>query len=84
MRTQDVIHIVVLTPEKTILDVYASKVSLPGSLGSFVVLNNHAPLISSLEKGYIIYEVAGAEHRLMITTGFVEVCNNEVIVCAEV
>jgi F-type H+-transporting ATPase subunit epsilon len=61
-----------------------SAVTLPGTVGPFEVLKNHAPIISSLEKGEIVYVSEGVEHRLPIASGFVEVRNNQVDVCVEV
>ncbi len=73
-----------ITPDEKIFDGEVESAILPGSEGYFQVLNNHAPLISSLGKGdlklkqkkkEIIYEVEG---------GTVEVLNNVVTVLAEV
>jgi F-type H+-transporting ATPase subunit epsilon len=60
-----------------------SKVSLPGTLGRFMVLKNHAPLISSLEEGRIIYVSDNVEGNVDIASGFVEIADNKVTVCAE-
>lgn len=84
MDNRDVILLKVLTPANTICEKMVEKVSLPGAIGRFMVLNGHAPLISSLVKGEIIYVSDGHEYRLEITDGFVEVVDNQVIVCAEV
>lgn len=84
MRTQDVISLKVLTPENTICEKMVGKVSLPGSMGRFMVLKNHAPMISSLDAGTIVYESDGKEERLEVKEGFVEIIDNKVIVCAEV
>ncbi|MGN0186708.1 MAG: FoF1 ATP synthase subunit delta/epsilon [Paludibacteraceae bacterium] len=58
-------------------------VSLPGTFSAFEVLNNHAPIISSLKKGKISYKTDDAEHELTVDGGFVEVKNNIVTVCIE-
>ena len=58
--------------------------TLPGTIGPFMVLKNHAPIISSLEKGEIVYVSEGKESRLPINEGFVEVRDNQVDVCVEV
>ena len=84
MKMQDVISLKVLTPENTICDKMVGKVSLPGSMGRFMVLKNHAPMISSLDAGTIVYESDGKEERLEVKEGFVEIIDNKVIVCAEV
>lgn len=84
MSSADHISLIVLTPEKTLLERSVSKVELPGSKGRFMVLRNHEALISSLDEGYVAYESAGVQERIHIMSGFVEVLDNKVIVCAEV
>lgn len=83
MNTADNIHLIIYSPERTILDKIVSKVSLPGTLGRFMVLKNHAPLISSLEEGRIVYVSEGVEGNVDIAKGFVEIAYNKVTVCAE-
>ena len=59
-------------------------VFLPGSDGSLGVLNNHAPLISSLKKGVVrVKDGSGKEHRFDVKGGTVEVFNNKVTILAE-
>ena len=84
MNHADNISLLILTPEKTLLEKRVSKVSLPGTKGRFMVLRNHAPLISSLEEGDIVLESEGIEHKIFITSGFADVHDNTVTVCAEV
>jgi len=74
----------VLTPEKTLLEAKVSKVELPGSKGRFMVLCNHAPIISSLVEGDVVYMSEGAVSRIHVLSGFVEVNENRITVCAEV
>ncbi len=80
----DVISLHIVSPEGTLVEKAVSAVTLPGTLGPFEVLKNHAPIISSLEKGDIVYVSEGAEQRLSIASGFVEVRDNQVDVCVEV
>ena len=80
----DVIQLHIVSPEGTLVEQAVSAVTLPGTLGPFEVLKNHAALISSLEKGEIVYVSEGAEQRLPIASGFVEVRDNQVDVCVEV
>ena len=40
----------ILTPGKKIYSGQVTLVKVPGSLGSFEILNNHAPIISLLSK----------------------------------
>lgn len=84
MNPADNISLIILTPEKTLLEKRVSKVSLPGTKGRFMVLRNHAPLISSLEEGDIVLESESVEYKIFITSGFADVHDNTVTVCAEV
>ena len=79
----DHIHLIIYSPERTILEKMVSKVSLPGSMGRFMVLKDHAPLISSLEEGRIVFMSGGVEENVDIVSGFVEIAFNNVTVCAE-
>jgi F-type H+-transporting ATPase subunit epsilon len=84
MTSADIIRLVVLTPQKTLFEGLVEKVELPGTKGRFMVLKNHAPLISSLSVGNVVYTSEGNESRIRIVTGFVRINDNEVVVCAEV
>ncbi len=84
MANADHISLTVLTPEKTLLEKMVRKVELPGSKGRFMVLKNHEPLISSLEEGQVVFESEGVTEKVDVMSGFVEVRENKVIVCAEV
>lgn len=60
----------------------AISVTLPGELGSFTVLKNHAPLISVLVKGTLKYVTPeGEEKTLDIDGGLADVNNNVISVC---
>ena len=80
----DCIALHIVSPEGTLVEQAVSAVTLPGTVGPFEVLKDHAALISSLEKGDIIYIADGKENRLPIAEGFVEVHDNQVDVCVEV
>ena len=80
----DVIKLHIVSPEGTLVDKAVSAVTLPGTLGPFEVLKDHAALISSLEKGDIVYVTEGKESRLPVACGFVEVRDNKVVACVEV
>ena len=84
MAVSDTMTLKVLTPEKTLLEARVSKVSLPGSKGRFMVLRNHAPVISSLTEGDIVYASDESEAGIHVLAGFVEVNSNVITVCAEV
>lgn len=50
-------ELIIITPKEVIEPIKVSKVSLPGTQGAFTVLPNHAPLVSTLEKGMVRYGV---------------------------
>ena len=59
-----------------------SSVTLPGEMGSFTVLWNHAALISVLTAGKIRYvSETGEEHETSIQGGIADVNNNTISVC---
>lgn len=59
-----------------------SSVTLPGKLGSFTVLKDHAPIISVLVKGPVKYTLSdGEQQQLDIAGGLADVNNNVISVC---
>lgn len=57
-------------------------VSLPGAMGRFMVLRNHASLIAVLVKGVVKYRSGdNAEEEVEIKGGLVDVDNNVISVC---
>ncbi len=75
----------ILSPGGAIYNGRVSRVTLPGTSGSFTVLKDHAPLISSLEEGDIVLVEEGGEgqqeKKIPVKGGFVEVNMNEISVC---
>ena len=69
----------IVSPEKVEFEGEVEQVIVPGSQGQFEILTNHAPIISTLQKGKVVYD--GKE--LEILGGFVEVQKNEVSLCVE-
>ena len=84
MQNDKKIKLVVLTPQKTLLETFVDKVTLPASKGQFMVLYNHAPVITSLEEGNVVYQVDQKQESIEILGGFAEIDSNVVTVCAEV
>lgn len=73
----------ILTPDKKIFQGEVTSVTVPGKQGSFEILNNHAPIISTLDDGKVTVRVTKAEQHFNILGGVVEVINNKIIVLAE-
>ena len=71
----------ILSPQGEMLSVPTDLVELPGSQGRFEVLRDHAPLVTSLDKGVIRYNGEGQRREIPCPGGFAEVRNNVVTVC---
>ncbi|GGH15145.1 ATP synthase F1 subunit epsilon [Mucilaginibacter phyllosphaerae] len=72
----------ILTPDKKVFEGEATSVTLPGTLGFFEILNNHAPIISTLNDGKLT--IRGAQEDVFfIQGGVVEALNNKITVLAE-
>ena len=71
----------ILSPGKTIYSGEIKLVKLPGTNGSFEILKNHAPIISTLEKGQIkVIDENDDIQYFDIADGVVEVLQNKIIV----
>ena len=86
----------IVSPEKTIFTGDVNSVHLPGTEGFFQILNNHAPIVSTLKKGTIklsgkfeddISENLTLEGvnkaSLAIESGVVEMKNNKLIILVD-
>jgi F-type H+-transporting ATPase subunit epsilon len=76
-------YLEIVTPDQKVFEGEVQSVSFPGTDGSFQVLNHHAPLLSTLKKGTIVYKDAKNVFEVMVDGGVVEVLNNKVVVLAE-
>ena len=74
----------IVSPEKIVFEGEVSSVLVPGTKGSFQILTDHAPIISSLQPGKVEYDADGEKHEMMIGGGFVEVQKNVVSLCVEI
>lgn len=74
----------VITPDKSIYAAEINSVRVPGRKGSFQVLKDHAPIISTLDAGVvIIVDDQGTEVKIEITGGVIEVRKNRIILLAD-
>ncbi len=88
----------ILTPEAKLFEGNASYVQVPGIDGQLGVLDNHAPLITSLGEGSIRIKSDGqpelikedrlgsasdCDYAFDVNGGTVEVLNNKVVILAE-
>ena len=73
----------IITPDKKVFSGEVTSVTVPGTKGSFQILNNHAPIISTLETGKVKVKGAQGVQSFEIKGGVVEALKNKVIVLAE-
>ena len=74
----------IITPENKLFEGEVTSVKFPGTDGEFGVLNNHAPIISTLTKGKIIVTNENDEvSDFEINGGVIEMQNNKIIVLAD-
>ncbi len=84
MMTDLTFHLIVVTPEKIFFDGQMRSLVAPGGAGSFGVLANHAPLISTLLPGRLVLTPPdGKKQFLTIGSGFLDILNNEVTLVTE-
>ncbi|MBR5326513.1 MAG: ATP synthase F1 subunit epsilon [Prevotella sp.] len=74
----------IVSPEKVEYDGAVESVLVPGTAGQFEILNDHAPIISTLQKGVVEYGNQEGKVSLNILGGFVEVQKNVVSLCVEI
>ena len=74
----------IITPSRTVFSGEVQSFTTPGFEGTFQVLLNHAPLLSSSSMGEVkVIDAEGKVIRCATSGGFVEVKSNKVILLAE-
>ena len=77
------INLEVVTPKGAIVSEEVDIVTAPGFAGEFGVLANHAPFLSTIKIGTLLYKKDGNEEELMVSGGFCEVSNNKITFLVE-
>jgi F-type H+-transporting ATPase subunit epsilon len=78
------VKIEIITPDSRIYSGDIISVRVPGKKGSFQVLKDHAPIISTLDRGPVIIEdEKGQVIKYEITGGVIEVKKNRIILLAD-
>jgi F-type H+-transporting ATPase subunit epsilon len=79
----DTIELEIVTPERLVVKDRAEEIQIPGRNGYLGVLPGHAPLITELAVGEIVYTNAGISTHLSVAWGFAEVLPDKVTILAE-
>lgn len=77
------LHLQIITPEKTVFDDEVEKVGLPTETGQITVLPHHVGLITAIEPGEIVYEYNHRITHLASGFGFAEIAKDQVKVLVD-
>jgi F-type H+-transporting ATPase subunit epsilon len=73
----------IITPDKKVYSGEVTSVSVPGSSGRFQMLDNHAPIISTLLNGKVKVKDKEGVKEFDVKGGVVENLKNKVVILAE-
>ena len=74
----------IISAESKIFEGEVENVLVPGMIGDFLVLSNHAPCISSIRPGFLEFtEGTSKKQRYFVSGGIIEVINNTVSVLVD-
>jgi F-type H+-transporting ATPase subunit epsilon len=76
-------YLEIITPDKKVFSGEVTSVTVPGTDGQFQMLNNHAPIISSLVNGIVKVKTVTGVLTFNVKGGVVEMLNNKVTILAE-
>jgi|TARA_B000000477_G_C5983524_1_gene181702 F-type H+-transporting ATPase subunit epsilon len=91
-------YLEIVSPERTLFNGDVESVLVPGTDGSFQMLDNHAPIVSTLIKGTVkilgeisvsedlsdvFSNVSSNETHLSISSGVVEMKENKIIILTD-
>ena len=91
-------YLEIISPEATLFTGEVEALTLPGTKGSFQLLENHAPIVSTLQAGVVkikgsitlgesvkdLFESVGKDQTFFsITSGTVEMRNNKIILLSD-
>jgi len=80
----ETIHLEIVTSDRKIVGLDVDEVIMPGKEGYLGVLPGHAPLLSELDIGQLMYRRGDMRHYLSMAWGFAEVLPDKVSVLAEI
>jgi F-type H+-transporting ATPase subunit epsilon len=73
----------IITPDKKVFEGEVTSVQVPGTDGRFQMLENHAPIISTLINGKVKVKTKTGEENFDVHGGVVEMSNNKIVILAE-
>lgn len=76
-------YIEIISPDKSFFKGEIKSVTVPGRKGEFQVLNDHAPIISTMGAGQVTVKTGSDVLYYDITGGVIEVLKNRIILLIE-
>lgn len=73
----------IVTPERIVYEDTVDEVVVPTVEGEIAILPNHIPLISILQAGELRIKKGNEEKIIAVSSGFVQVNKNEVVILAD-
>ena len=74
----------IISAESKVFEGEVESVLVPGMIGDFLVLSNHAPCISSIRPGFLEFaEGTSKKQRYFVSGGIIEVINNTVSILVD-
>ena len=74
----------IISAESKVFEGKVENILVPGMVGDFLVLSNHAPCISSIRPGFLEFsEGKSDKQRYFVSGGIIEVINNNVSVLVD-
>ena len=77
------IQLEIVTPDRQVVHDSVEAVTIPGKSGYLGILPGHAPLLSELKTGELVYTRGGTKHYLAVSWGFAEVLPDRVIILVQ-
>ena len=79
----DGIRIEIVSPERLVLSETAQSVTVPGTDGYFTVMDDHAPLMTTLRPGFVTVNTGSGRTTFYVRGGFAEVSPEGLTILAE-
>jgi len=79
----DTLQFELVSPERRVVSVAATRVEVPGVAGDFTAMPNHAPFMATLRPGIVRVTAGASVAEFVVTGGFVEVSPAATTILAE-
>lgn len=76
-------HLKILTPGETVLDEDVVSIVAPGEAGYLGVLANHAPIVTTLQRGTLQIKFESGEKWFRVEGGILRVASNSAVLLSE-